>query len=65
MLFPHLSFCVVDVADHVVIYLVFIVNDLGEHNLNLNTVDDLNELKMLAYDRSKWRGMFTFRDYQG
>ena len=42
-----------------------IVNDLREHDFNLKSVNDLNELKLLAYNRNAWRDMFTFREYLG
>ena len=40
-------------------------NDLKGHNIKLKNVDDLVDLKMLAYNRSLWRSMFTFNDYYG
>ena len=43
----------------------FIVNNLRVHKMDLKTVDNLYDLKNLAYDRARWRGMFVFRDYQG
>ena len=42
-----------------------IVNDLREHNCNLKSVNDFNELKLLAQDRNSWRAMFTYREYLG
>ena len=43
----------------------FIQNDLKEHDIILKNVDDLVELRMLAYNRALWRNMFTFNDYIG
>ena len=47
-------FIVEDVAGH---------DDLKEFNLNLRTVSDLEEIRMIARDRSKskWKQTFTFR----
>ena len=42
-----------------------IVNDLREHDFNLKSVNDFNELKLLAYNRNAWRDMLTFREYLG
>ena len=38
-----------------------IQDDLREHKLSLKTVDDLNNIRHLANDRSGWRGMFKHR----
>ena len=40
-----------------------LVNDLDEHDINLKNLDDLHELRMLAYDRVKWRNMYEVRYY--
>ena len=36
-----------------------LVSDLKEHDIPLSNVDDLYELKNIAYDRPKWRNMFV------
>ena len=35
-----------------------ICNDLKSRNLNLETIDDLYELRNVAYDRSHWKSIF-------
>ena len=40
-----------------------LVNDLKEHDICLNTVDDLHELRCVAYDRAKWRNLFKGRQF--
>ena len=40
-----------------------LVNDLNEYDISLKNLDDLHELRMLAYDRVKWRNMYEVRYY--
>ena len=41
----------------------FIVADLREHSIELKDVNDLNNLRDIAANRSAWRNMFVPRDY--
>ena len=36
-------------------------DDLKELNLNLKSVNDLEEIRMIARNRSEWRNMFKVR----
>ena len=38
----------------------FIKTDLREHNIELRSVDDILELKNIAYNRAQWRNMFVY-----
>ena len=40
-----------------------LVSDLKEHGIRLQTLDDLHDLKCLAYDRKQWRNMYVMRLY--
>ena len=42
-----------------------LANDLKEHNIKLADIDDLCELKVVAYDRAVWRSLFVYRNYYG
>ena len=36
-----------------------IQRDLLNHNMYINNIDDLNNLRLLAFDRAKWRRMLV------
>lgn len=38
----------------------FIKTDLSEHNIELRSVDDILEIKNIAYNRAQWRNMFVY-----
>ena len=42
-----------------------LVNDLKEHDIRLKNLDDLHDIKCLAYNRVLWRNMFVMKQYVG
>ena len=41
-----------------------LVNDLKDHGIILKNLDDLHEVRCLAYNRVLWRNMFVMKEYE-
>ena len=42
-----------------------LVNDLKEYGVSLKNLDELHNLRCLAYNRTVWRNMFVMKQYEG
>ena len=41
-----------------------LINDLKDHGIRLKNLDDLDEIRCMAYNRILWRNMFVIKQYE-